>query len=307
MNYFFDAQFKNLLSQVSRVFGGFKYMTGINHTGKREVLSIPCMAGNQSRIVGAINRKNSENTAMTAPFISCWISNISVSRNRTAAPSHVNSLLVQEQKYDYNTNKYTGELGNAYQVERLMPVPYDIDIQVDIWTTNEEMKHQILEQILVLFNPAIDMQKNNNPLDWSAMFMLELMSINYSSRSVPIGDDSAMEITSLIFQVQHFFLNPPAKVKRQTIINTIISEERFGDDEFCTWEDGVFYTNVTSYKNSRITVEDNLATISSVGGPVTWDELFINQNLQFIPDGAYKLKLKPNYGFEFLQPQSLLI
>jgi hypothetical protein len=39
-------------------------------------------------------------------------------------------------------------------------------MQVDIWSTNEEMKLQILEQILVLFNPAIDFQKNENPFDW---------------------------------------------------------------------------------------------------------------------------------------------
>ena len=151
-SYFYDGQFRNLLSQMTRVFSGFKYKTGINHTGTRELLPIPCKVGNVSRIVGAINRANSENVALTAPFISVWISNISVARNRTINPTHESQIAVTERKFDYTAGKYTNQAGNSYMVERLAPVPYDVTIQVDIWSTNEDMKLQILEQILLLFN-----------------------------------------------------------------------------------------------------------------------------------------------------------
>jgi hypothetical protein len=80
-----------------------------------------------------------------------------------------------------------------------------------------------------------------------------LESINYSSRSVPIGDDTAMEITSLTFQVQHFYLNPPAKVKKQKLINRIFNE--FSDAQFTTWEGTFNSTITTNYKNSRLTVD----------------------------------------------------
>lgn len=304
MDYFYDAQFKNVLSQFTRIFSNFKYMTGINHTGQQEVISVPCRVGSISRMAGAISRKNSENVALSAPFIQCWIQQISVARNRTMNPTHVNSLVVNERHYDYQTNKYNENLGNQYQVDRLVPVPYDITMQVDIWSTNEEMKLQILEQILVLFNPSIDFQKNENPFDWQALMMVELESINYSSRSVPIGDDTAMEITTLTFKVENFFLNPPAKVKKQKIINKIIND--FDGAIFQTWEDTFVPQITTNYKNQRLTVDANEVTISQYAGNVQWSELFINNNIQFVKDGVLKLKLNPNYGFDFISAPIIL-
>ena len=37
-----------------------------------------------------------------------------------------------------------------------MPVPYNLTMQVDIWTSNSDQKFQLLEQILTLYNPSVD-------------------------------------------------------------------------------------------------------------------------------------------------------
>jgi len=288
---------------MTRVFSGFKYKTGINHTGTRELLPIPCKVGNVSRIVGAINRANSENVALTAPFISVWISNISVARNRTINPTYESQIAVTERKYDYTTGKYTNQAGNSYMVERLAPVPYDVTIQVDIWSTNEDMKLQILEQILLLFNPSIEWQKNENPLDWTSMSMLELENINYSSRSVPVSNDDAMEITSLTFQVKEFYLNPPAKIKKQKLINTIIQNTFVSSTDMDTW-DHVF-TNVTTYQNANVFVDNNEVTISSFNGDINWNEL-LDKNGHSFEEGLYRLRLYPNYGIDYLTAPIIL-
>ena len=314
MNYFCDYQFKNVLSQFMRIFSDFKYMTGINHTGKKELLPIPCKVGNVSRIVGMITRNNSENVALTAPFISCFISNISVARNRTMNPSHINQLQINERKYDYENHKYLNEEGDSYLVERFMPVPYDITMQVDIWTTNEDMKLQILEQILVLFNPAIDFQKNENPLDWSALGIVELESINYSSRSVPVGNDDAFEITTLTFQVQHFYLNPPAKVKKQKLINTIRKNLYTGSTNsvvnvdpngVLSWENSDFIPTVTTYKNTSLKIDGNEAILSGFGNLVDWNQIFYNLNLEFKPD-VFKILIRPDFGVDHLTADIIL-
>jgi hypothetical protein len=304
MNYFCDYQFKNVLSQFVRIFSNFKYKTGINHTGKQELLPIPCKVGNVSRIVGAITRNNSENVALTAPFISCFISNISVARNRTMNPTYTSQLQINERKYNYETSSYENELGNSYLVERFMPVPFDITMQVDIWTTNEDMKMQIIEQILVLFNPAIDFQKNENPLDWSALGTVELESINYSSRSVPVGNDDAFEITTLTFQIQHFFLNPPAKVKKQKLIDSI-KQNLVPDGNMETWENNDFDTKVTTYKNTSLTIDGNEATLSGFGNLVEWQKIFYNLNLVFEP-GFFRIHVRPDFGVNHINADIIL-
>ena len=110
---------------------------------------------------------------------------------------------------------------DSYTVERHMPVPYDMNMQVDIWTSNENQKHQLLEQILVLFNPALDIQSSTNPADWTSVTYVELTDMTWSSRSVPVGTETDIDIASLVFTVP-IWINPPSKVKRQVLIQRII-------------------------------------------------------------------------------------
>lgn len=308
--FFYDAQFKNVLSQVVRVFSNFKYMTGINHTGRKELLPVLTTVGNASRIVGSIAKKNSDNVASYAPMISCWISNVAVARNRTGSATHINQLQVSEREFDYEKQRYKEGEGSKYLVERLFPVPFDITIQVDIWSTNEDMKMQILEQILILFNPSIELQKNTNALDWTAYFHMELESINYSSRSVPVGDDVAIEVTSLTFTIRDFFLNPPAKVKKQITIQNIVTNLGFDDpsagDGVVTWEPNDFFQNVTVYKNLQLKVQgDELELISYDDNNFTWHDLFASLNNNFEPD-VYTIRLRPGYEISYAKDDVLM-
>jgi hypothetical protein len=59
--------------------------------------------------------------------------------------------------------------GNAYLVDRLMPLPFEMDIQVDLWTSNLDMKYQIAEQLLVATYPQFEIQNSENALDWTAV------------------------------------------------------------------------------------------------------------------------------------------
>ena len=104
-----------------------------------------------------------------------------------------------------------------------MPVPYNLNMAVDLWCSNTDQKLQILEQILVLFNPAVELQANDNPLDWTNITNVELIDINYSSRTVPQGTTSELDVATLTFSLP-VWLNPPAKVKKQSIIQYIFSK-----------------------------------------------------------------------------------
>ena len=105
-------------------------------------------------------------------------------------------------------------------IKRHQPVPYNLTMQVDIWSGNTDQKLQLLEQILILFNPSIQLQQNTNPLDWTSVFEVELTDMQWSNRSVPAGVDETIDVSTLTFTLP-IWLSPPAKVKRQKIINTI--------------------------------------------------------------------------------------
>jgi hypothetical protein len=218
LRYWYDGQIRRYLLQLIRVFSHFE-VAELTDTGIR-YNRVPCKYANASRMVSQIIRGNSENVLNSTPMMTVGISGLSMARNRTQDPFYEDRRQVAEREWSQEEGVYTSEQGNLYTLERYMPVPYTLSIQVDIWTTNIDSKLQLLEQLLVIFNPSIQLQSNDNPLDWSNVFEVEMTNINFSSRSV--GSDEGLEISTLSFDVP-IWISPPAKVTRQKIIQRIIA------------------------------------------------------------------------------------
>lgn len=221
LDYWYDEQIRRYLLQIIRVFSHFKVKENTKDGVKYN--RVPARYGDSSRMVASILRNNSENALNNAPMIAVSIQSLKISRNRAQDPFLVDTRQVAEREWNSDTGQYTSEQGNLYTTQRYMPVPYDLTIQVDIWTTNTDTKLQLLEQMFVLFNPSIQLQSNDNPLDWSSVFELEMTDITWSSRSIPAGVDESLDIATLTFEVP-IWISPPAKVKRQTIIQQIIAD-----------------------------------------------------------------------------------
>jgi len=221
LDYWYDAQIKRYLQQIIRVFSHFQVAENTSkgvHYNK-----VPARYGDLSRMVASILRNNSENVINSAPFIAVSIGGVQPARDRIHEPSLVDTRQVAEREFNTSTQQYEPTQGNLYTVQRYMPVPYNLTIQVDIWTTNTDTKLQILEQLWVLFNPTIQLQVNSNPLDWTSVFEIELTDIQWSSRSLPAGVDESIDIATMTFAVP-IWISPPAKVKRQSIIQSIITD-----------------------------------------------------------------------------------
>jgi hypothetical protein len=236
--FWYDQQIRRYLLQFVRIFNGFQVQSGQKNAGgsnSQTYRTVPMRYADMSRMVAHILRGNTENALNSTPFMTCHVANLNVARERRHDPKLISAQQVQERKYDAINDQYTAELGNTYTVERYMPVPYDLTINVDVWCSNTEQKLQLLEQILTLFNPTVEIQSNTNPLDWTNITVVELIDIQWSSRSVPQGVDSQLDIATLIFQVP-IWINPPAKVKKQSIIHGIINrihmDDNLGDLEY---------------------------------------------------------------------------
>lgn len=221
LDYWYDEQIKRYLIQIIRVFSNFQVReytkSGVNYN------RVPARYGDSSRLVAQLLRNNSENIVNNSPQIAVSIQSIQPARDRTAEPFLVDTQQVAERDFDTVTNSYTSEQGKLYTTQRYMPVPYNLTLQVDVWTTNTDTKLQILEQLFILFNPSIQLQSNSNPLDWTSVFEIELTDIAWSSRGIPAGVDETLDIATLTFSVP-IWISPPAKVKRQTIIQQIIAD-----------------------------------------------------------------------------------
>ena len=106
----------------------------------------------------------------------------------------------------------------------------------DKYATNTDQKLQLLEQILVLFNPSLEMQTTDNFVDWTSITVVNLENVQWSNRSVPVGVDSEIDIATLTFSIP-IYISPPTKVKRMGVITNIITS--MFDETRGTIEDGV--------------------------------------------------------------------
>lgn len=217
MQFFYDGQIRRYITQIVRLMSNFSYKDG-----KGELKTIPVMYGDLTRQVAHIIRDNSENKIPSAPRMAVYITSLEMDRSRTADASYVSKLHVRERAFDQNNEEYLNVQGANYTVERLMPTPYTLGINVDIWSTNTDQKLQILEQILMLFNPSLEIQTTDNYVDWTSLTVLDLNGVTFSSRGIPIGTESEIDIATLQFTTP-IFISPPTKVKKLGVITKIIT------------------------------------------------------------------------------------
>jgi len=304
--YFYDKQIRRYIQQFIRLFSGFNVQMGKDDESLPIYQKVPVRYGDINRMAAHITRENSENVVNSVPFISCYVTALNMLPERRTYQDYTEKMQVYEKKFDEDTNEYINERGNNYTVERHAPVPYMLQMNCDVWTSNTDQKLQLLEQILVLFNPTLDIRTSNNIVDWSALSHVEMTNTNWSSRSVGSSIDDIIDVSTLSFDIP-VFINPPAKIQRQRLIHTVINELYSLTDE--DLED--FKENLPFNKNTLeytiVTYEDKKSrfenaqlfllnkdgtSLNDNGQPLNWAEE--TKPFGVIRDGISQVRLRKN-------------
>jgi hypothetical protein len=218
----YDGQLRRFVMQFIRMVSNFQVEFGQDSDGNRTLQTVPVYWGDASRQAAMILRGNSENTLNSVPAMACYISSLSYDRDRVQNPYYEGVMRIRERTYNDVEQQYEQSQDGIYTVERLMPAPYKITIKLDIWTSNTEQKHQLIEQMMPLFNPGLEIQSTDNFIDWTSLSVILLSDVNYSSRTVPAGAEENIDIATLTFELP-VWLSLPAKVKKMGVVAQIIA------------------------------------------------------------------------------------
>jgi hypothetical protein len=221
--FFYDEQIRRFLLQFARIFSNFQVAYGRNQAGVDDTLvRVPVRYGDASRQAQTIIQQNSANDMPSTPLMTFYITALEYDRPRIQEPNFVSNIQVRQRAYDEATDSYETTQGNAFTIERLMPVPYKLTIALDIWTSNTNQKMQILEQIMVLFNPSLEIQSTDNYIDWTSMTTCDLERVNWSSRVIPVNAENPIDIATLTFSIP-IWISSPAKVKKLGVVERIVA------------------------------------------------------------------------------------
>lgn len=219
--FFYDEQIRRFLLQFARMFSNFQVEYGRDDANNPTLIRVPVRYGDATRQAQTILQENSASSLPSTPLITFYISALDYDRARLQEPYHVSKMQVRQRTYDRATDSYETTQGNAFTIERLMPVPYRMTLNADIWTSNTNQKMQLFEQIATLFNPSLEIQSTDNFIDWTSLSVVELERVNWSSRTIPVGTENPIDIMTMTFGLP-IWISSPAKVKKLGVVEKII-------------------------------------------------------------------------------------
>ena len=255
--------------QFARIFSNFDVEYGPNQAGQGPgsetdtLVRVPVRYGDASRQAQTILQNNSANDMPSTPLMTFYITDLKYDRPRMQEPNFVNNIAVRQRTYDSATDTYETTQGNAFTIERVMPVPYEMTINLDIWTSNTNQKMQLLEQILTLFNPSLEIQSTDNYIDWTSLTVLYLKDSRWSSKTIPVNATDPIDVATLTFTLP-MWITPPAKVKKLGVIERIIASVYNADGDL----------------NNALTNSDLLLGTRQKFTPYAYQVLLIDNKLQ---------------------------
>jgi hypothetical protein len=221
-DFFYDNQVRRFLIQFAKIFSNWQVTKGKDPAGNEILVRVPIMYGDSSRQAATIIANNSASNLPSAPLITYYISALEYDQKRTQDPTYVDNISVRQRAYNSETQSYEETQGQAFTIERLMPVPYTLRMTVDFWTTNYNQKLQLIEQIGTLFNPALEIQSTDNFIDWTSLSVVYQDGLTFTSRVIPVGAGNPIDVLTWKFYMP-IWISTAAKLKKFGVIEKIIA------------------------------------------------------------------------------------
>jgi hypothetical protein len=230
--FFYDDQIKRFLLQFARIFSDWSVTYGFDQKGNPIYHRVPIIYGDSSRQVADVIAKNSASNMPSAPQIVYYISGIEFDQSRTQDPTFIDVQAVRQRAMNPETGEYETTQGNAFNIERPMPVPYTLRVTLEFWTSNTQQKLELREQLAALFNPSMEIMSTDNFLDWTSLSVVYQDGFTYSSRTQPVGTGNPIDVATWKFYMP-IWISSPIKVRKfgviQKIINTIYTGVAYND------------------------------------------------------------------------------
>lgn len=220
--YFYDNQVRRFLIQFAKIFSNWYVTKGKDPNGNDILVRVPIMYGDSSRQASTIIANNSASNLPSAPLITYYISGLEYEQTRTQNPTFVDKMQIRQRAVNQETGEFEQVQGQAFTLERLMPVPYKLRITVDFWTTNYQQKLEIIEQLGTLFNPALELQSTDNFVDWTSLTAVFQDGLTFSSRTIPQGTGNPIDVLTWKFYMP-VWLTTASKLKKMGVIHKVIA------------------------------------------------------------------------------------
>jgi hypothetical protein len=171
------------------------------------LIKVPVIYGSRDRVVAWIKGEQTQNKPLRLPAMSTYLRSVNVAPDKRKGVSNVRRQTVARLGRPFPDN-----IEVVYQQ---MPIPYRATFEVSTFASNSDQHFQIMEQIFMLFDPILQIQTSDDPLDWTQITTVELTNIQFEE-NFPAGADRRYIQSVLSFEVI-FYICGPAEFKKNYI------------------------------------------------------------------------------------------
>ena len=206
-HYYYNQQLKKFILGFSNIFTGLQVNGGIDGVGNVIQMEVPVRYGSSDRVTAAIAVGNTQNRLHTIPLMSCYMTGLELS------PERLHGVNLSDRRTKLDQGGIFPD--DVKTIERVMAIPYNMQMELAIYASNTDQMFQILEQILILFDYDLQLQFNDAPFDWTKIAKLYLRGIT-NEENYPMGTDKRMIIWTLQFELP-IWLSPPVEIRTDLI------------------------------------------------------------------------------------------
>lgn len=212
-DYYFDQQIRRYCIQFMTIFSELKVRVGASGDQPSRLIKCPVVYGSRDKVVAWIKGEQTQNKPLRLPAMSAFL------RSVAQAPDKKKGIgATRRQTVALNNGQpYPNNIGVYRQIQ---PIPYRAVFELSVFASNSLQHQQIMEQILLLFDPSVQIQSSDDPLDMTQITTVELTNINWEE-NFPAGADRRVIQSVLFFEVI-FYLSGPANFRQNYIQNILV-------------------------------------------------------------------------------------
>lgn len=222
VQYYYGEQIKKCITEFAQVFSEMYVTIGKNDlNSSSNYIRLPIIYGTQDRVVASIKARNTQNVPLRVPLFCITFESIRLNLDRMKGTNTQASRTVLPLGGDIKKDLKV--------VTRLSPLPYVFELKISSICSNSDQMMQVMEQILLLFDPTLQFQTSTTVFDWSKVIDAELTDINIEDQRGQ-ESDGRLNIVNYTFSI-NAYLSPPADIKSNVIQNIMLRVEAVRNTE----------------------------------------------------------------------------
>ena len=211
-NYFAHQHLKNAIVAFGSIFQDIKIMKYDEHRQTVQDYLVPCGYGNHNKWVIITNERpdfTSPQVQITMPRIGFEIVQMT--------PNF-------ENKIGFNGTFMKASLNQGGAMKAFNPVPYDITIELSIFTKDNDDNFQVVEQIIPYFQPFLTLNMVILPeLNITKDIPISLLDVKTTDSYTSAADEQRFVQTTMTFTMPYYFYGPTPNIAGKQIKDVRIS------------------------------------------------------------------------------------